>query len=394
MIYDLHGGGVEKALTTMLNEMDYDRYSITLLLLKKEGVHLENIPNSVEIKIVDIQSELRDEIMLSSKEIVAKHIMNREYVLSIKKLIGIILNKIIGKREVYQELFDRCDKELYPLNEIYDLAIDYQGLGSGVFCTYYVAEKINSKKKATWIHQDLRVIKNDVSWMGKYYNKFDKVYAVSLYSKREFVNLFPDYKDKADVFYNILPVDSILDKGNELIPFNKKSSEIIILSVGRLSYQKGYDVAIKAIKNLVQEDYNVRYYIVGEGEQKNNLAKLISSLGLIDYVKLIGYAKNPYPYMKHCDVYLQPSRFEGFCLTLGEAKVFNKPIITTDFIGANEQLSNEETGLIIKCDEFEITKSIKQIIDDVNLKNYLVKNLESSRKGTPKDIFKIEELLL
>jgi glycosyltransferase involved in cell wall biosynthesis len=394
MMYDMHCGGVEKALISLLNKIDYTEYSVTLLLINQHGEYLEDIPDLVEIKTIEMPVDLKYELIFSNKKAIKKLFYEKRYLSLTKKLYKLIYFKTIGKTRKNQEIFRYADKVLPIYSEEYDLAIDFQGLGSGLFNTFYVAKKIVAKKKASWIHQDVSIIKENVSWINEYYKEYNKIFSVSKYAEQEFLKLFPNLKEKSDVFYNILPVDDILELSNEniLLPYyNEKTS---ILSVGRLSYQKGYDIAFKAIKKLVDDQYDLKYFIIGEGEQRKELESLILRYGLSDKVVLLGYIKNPYPFMKACDLYLQPSRFEGFCLTLGEAKIFNKPIITTDFAGAREQIKNQETGVIINCNEYEIYESIKAMLDNNSLTEKLKMNLQKQNKSTENNIDKINKLSL
>ncbi len=108
----------------------------------------------------------------------------------------------------------------------------------------------------------------------------------------------------------------------------------------------------------------MRGYIIGDGPNKNEYQNLINNLGLKDNCILLGAKKNPYPYMKNCDIYVQPSRHEGYCITLAEARCFDVPIVTTNFTGASEQVINEETGIITKIDSEEVYLAIKKLLDN------------------------------
>lgn len=392
MMYDMHCGGVEKALISLLNEIANTEYSITLLLLNRYGEYIDDIPNWVDIRTLEMPVELKYEILFGNRMAIKKLFFEKKYFNFIKKLCKVIHSKIIGKPRTIQQILEYSDKALPVYYESYDLAIDFQGLGSGLFNTFYVAKKIIAKNKATWIHNDVSIIKENVLWVSEYYNEYKKIFSVSKRVEIEFLKLFPNLKDKSDIFYNILPVENILKLSNEDILCPNYNAQTCILSVGRLSYQKGYDIAFKAIAKLVQEKYDFKYYIIGEGELRTELENLISQYELSDVIVLLGFQNNPYPYINACDIYFQPSRFEGYCLTLGEAKIFNKPIISTDFAGAREQIEDGKTGIIINCNEDEMYGALKNMLDDNSLRRKFSLNLEEQIKGTINDLDKLYQL--
>ncbi|WP_347915997.1 glycosyltransferase [Clostridium saudiense] len=161
--------------------------------------------------------------------------------------------------------------------------------------------------------------------------------------------------------------------------FKDKFDGIRILTVGRLSGEKGQALTIPILARLRNEGYNVKWYCVGDGELRNRYEELIEEYDINEYYVLLESDINPYPYFKECDLYVQPSRFEGYCLTLAEARVFNKPIVSTNFSGAREQLIDNETGLIVKYDEEELYKAIKKMIDEEELRKKFIYNLKKQR---------------
>lgn len=393
MLYDMHAGGVEKSLTSLFKEIDYEKYSVTLLLINRFGEYLEDVPQYVSIETIDMPIELQYELLYQNKIAFKKLLKEKHYVKACNQLIKILFCKILRIKRDIRFLIKKANKLLPIREKTYDLAIDFQGLGSGVFSTFFIAEKIKAKKKVTWIHQDISIFNEDFDWMNYYYEKFDKIFSVSRQAEKEFIKKFPRHIKKSDLFYNILPYKSINKLSNYKVDFRKKENEIIILSVGRLAYQKGYDVAFKVIKRLIEEKYRIKYIIIGEGERRQDLENLIIQYKLEDKVELLGFTNNPYPYMKLCDIYFQPSRFEGFCLTLGEAKLFSKPILTTDFAGASEQIINEKTGLICRFDEKQMYHNMKRLLDCPTLRDNLVSNLSGSIKDIEAPIEKLTELI-
>ena len=153
-------------------------------------------------------------------------------------------------------------------------------------------------------------------------------------------------------------------------------SNSIILSVGSLENQKGFDMAIEAADILRRHHIGFEWFILGEGKERDNLQKKINSSNLKGYVHLCGIRKNPYPYYKFCDLYVQPSRHEGYGLAVEEARILECCIIVTDFAGAKEQIKHQLTGSIINFDCEILEKEIRKLLTSSQLRKKYKKNLE------------------
>ena len=168
---------------------------------------------------------------------------------------------------------------------------------------------------------------------------------------------------------------------------------IRILTIGRLVYQKGYEYAIEAAKYLKDNCVDFKWYVIGEGNLKYELEELVKKYRLEENFIFLGTFTNPYPFIKECDIYCQPSRFEGFGLAIAEARILNKPIVATNFNIVYDQIRNGENGLIAEMDGDDIGKKILMIIEDNSMRNSIVNNLESEKVGTEEEISKIYSLI-
>lgn len=357
-------GGIEKALISMLEIMLKDKFDITLFVMARGGEFEEYIPKQVKIKCLYGEEK-------SIKEKIIGKLKRADIIGAIKIPLYTAL-AIKAKKGYEQERY--LSKILPKQTEEFDLAIAYHTPAS--FPVIYVSEHLNAKKKVAWIHSDVEVYKNELENYIDYYEKFEKIYCVSKYGKDKFDNQYHEMKDKTDVIYNIINNEQIYNLADEYKAFEDNFEGIRILTVGRLTKEKGIDVIPKIIYSILENRFNIRWYVVGDGEERENIINEIKVLGLEERLILVGTKNNPYPYFKECDIYVQPSRHEGYCLTLAEAKRFNKPIVTTDFVGALEQINNNETGLIVKFDECEIEKSVLKLIKDEKLRERLCSNLE------------------
>ena len=387
MIINMNIGGTEKALLNMIAEMPRDRFDISILMLEEYGGFLEYIPKDINVRYLNCYKDI--EYMLNNPPLqVCKYLIKKGRVI---KGINILLMYIISKIKGERSNFFKYVLKSYPdILEEYDIAVAYAGPMD--FISYFVANKVKAKKKLQWIHFDVSKIGLNRKFAEKIYSKFDKIFVVSNEGKKKLVDLIPELSEKIDTFFNVISSNLILKQADEYIGFNDNYNGIRILTVGRLTQEKGQDLCIKALKKLKDDGYNVKWYCVGDGAYKKNYEDLVKENKLEENFIFLGSKVNPYIYMKECDIYVQPSRHEGYCITLGEARCFDNPIVTTSFTGANEQIENETTGLVCDISEEGIYKAIKRLLDDDNLREDIRRNLKDENVNTTKEIKKLINL--
>ena len=389
MCINMNIGGTEKALLTMLNEMDRSKYEITLLMLEEYGGFLNQIPDGIKVMYLKeykaLKKFINDPPQLLAKEL----IKNRKVIGGLSLLVIYIISKLMKDISIYYKYILR---NVDTLNEEYDIAIAYAGPMD--FISYFVINKIKSKKRVQWIHFDITKIGFNVNFANRIYDKFDKVFVVSNEGKDKLINFLPSLKDKTEVFFNIISCKMIEKMSYEGEGFSDDFDGTRILTVGRLSKEKGQDLIIPVLKKLKENGYKVRWYCIGDGPAKKEYEKLVDELNIKDDFIFLGSKLNPYTYMKECNIYVQPSKHEGYCITLGEARCFNNPIVTTNFTGANEQIVNENTGLVCEINEEEIYKAIKKLLDDKKLYKNIKDNLNNEIVDSTKEIRKLESILV
>jgi len=368
-------GGVEKAFLNLLYILNKDNFSITILFYKKEGELLNRIPKWVKVEEMKIPKLERSILEFGSKQLILKSLKRYQFVLTLKILLQYFKRKIKKMFLNYNDSFEELFNYLPAFDSQFDVALDFFGHSS--ITTYYISEKVNAHIKATWLHRsdfDEEIIK-----YKRYYDKYDKVFGVSKACVEKFIRLFPEYENKCETFHNILLKDDIKREAEKGKGFNDNSSEFKILTVGRLVFFKGYDLAIAVAARLKEEGFRFKWYIIGEGPDRRNLEGLIFKYNVEDCFILLGKSDNPYPFMKQCDIYVQTSRSEGYCITLAEARILNKSIVTTNFFGAKEQITNGETGLIVNVDEMEIYEAVKKLMMDNPLRRKFEENLSREK---------------
>jgi glycosyltransferase involved in cell wall biosynthesis len=388
MVINMNIGGTEKALLNMIDAMPEDRYDITILMLEEYGGFLEFIPKRVKVIQLSGYESIKSLINIPPKRILIRTLKNKRVTKFFRLLWCYFLSAIKKDRS---SLFKYLMKRIPFHSDDYDIAIAYAGPMD--FISYFILRRVKSKKKIQWIHFDITKIGFNKNFALNKYSEYDGLYAVSSEAKNKLVSILPSLSNKVKVFHNLVSPNKVQEEARIGQGFTDEFKGIRILSVGRLSPEKGQDLAIKATSKLISEGYNVRWYCIGDGNSKEELCRLVDELNVNQYFKLLGSCSNPYTYMSECDIYVQPSRYEGYCLTILEAKSFYKPIVTTNVNGVNEQIENGESGIIVDVNEDSLFHAIKNIIDDKTLRNTLVKNLEKEMKRNSVDSKKILEVI-
>ncbi len=370
VIPQMKTAGTEKALLGLLEILPADKYQTEIRMVKAQGGLLGSIQKNVIVDELPLSDKNKNILMAGgTKATILKYLKKFKLISAVK----VFINKRIKKMPVAELL--QPFSLLAPLKEEYDLAVCFTM--HFPFIVQYVARKVKAKKKAVWIHNDFSTTSLHPEYMLEDLKQYDKIFAVSKQLKQEFIERCPELKDKTELFYNIIDVNAIKSAADENIE-DFEFDGIKILTVGRLNKQKGLDILIKVAQALKNDGLSFKWYIIGEGELYKSLKKEIEKRELSSYVYLLGVKSNPYPYFKKCDIYVQPSRHEGYCTTVNEARVLLKPIVATDVAGTGEMIENEKTGLICKISVEDIYKAVSRLIIDKSLRESLVENLKKT----------------
>ncbi|MGO4496764.1 glycosyltransferase [Paenibacillus sp. 2RAB27] len=374
MAINMNVGGTEKALLNMLSEIPKDKYDITIYLLEEYGGFLNFIPSGVQIEYFKNYKDIKETLNNPPQKTALNYFKKGKFI----KSVTIILLHIISKINKDRSIFFKYILKSYPsINTEYDVAVAYDGPMD--FISYFVINKIKAKNKIQWIHFDITKIGFNKQYASKIYNKFNKIFVVSKEGRNKLINVLPIISDKTEVFSNVISSKMIYSQAKEGNGFNDKFNGLRILTVGRLTTEKGQDLAIRVLAKLIENGYKVKWYCVGEGSSRREYENLVKAYNLQDKFIFLGTDSNPYTYISQCDLYVQPSRHEGYCIALAEARCLKKPIVTTDFTGAKEQIKNRETGLIVKFNEDEIYDAITNLINNKEMCIRFSDNLAKDR---------------
>ena len=362
--------GSEKSfLSFARHAIDYDQYEVDLLLAKKTGDFLSQIPKN--IRVLEMGKE--GEIFLINRDNAAR-IIARRYLLKNPLRAFSLLPHII-KRKTAKTAAEKdfasnrmwCEllKKMPAWDTEYDVALAYWGDHT----MFYMCDKVKAKKKIAWLHFDYASPPREDALYLHYFSKCDKVVTVSKKIEASLKQALPEIADKVMTMENIIDAEDILQRASEPCDLADDVRGIRLLTVGRICHQKGYDMAIPAIARLVAEKHDIKWYIIGDGEaiDKENLHARIRQYGLQDRVSFLGIRQNPYPYMKACDIYLQPSRHEGKPIAVEEAKILQKPIVVTDYSSAKEQMAGYPIYEIAEISEDGIYGGLQTMLKRIGI---------------------------
>ncbi len=381
IINNLNCGGAEKALISLLETIDYTNYNVDLFLFKHEGIFLAKLPKQVNLLNEPLEYKYFD---MSIKAAIKSCIKKGRFDIAISRIYaGYIFNTEKNKAICEQRVWKHLSKSIQKLNKNYDVAIGYLENNPVYFCI----DKVTAKKKLGFIHNDYEKLGMNHKFDTKYFKKLDNIVTVSNECAFVLKKVFPNYKEKVEVMHNIVSPKAInkLSLDSQVI----KNGGIKLVSIGRLHDQKGFDMAIEACENLVKYGFDFKWYVIGEGEERGRLEKVIENKNLEERFILLGLKENPYPYIRNADIYIQPSRFEGKSIAIDEAKILKKPIVVTNFSTVKDQIQDNENGIIVEMNAKSIAKGIKKLIDDEKLREKLITNLSKEQLGTESEIDKL-----
>ncbi|MGG7620199.1 glycosyltransferase [Bacillus coreaensis] len=348
---DMKMGGAEKALVSMLKVIPKGKFKITLYVLTDDGELLGDVPSWVEIKKIPYGTAgMTDTVkgyLRTGKLIKAVH----STVLSIQ-----MRSKDYYEQYLYKALM------LPKIEEEYDVAISY--FFPCGFIDWYTLHNVQAKKRFVWVHSDISKFPNiHHSACIEMYSGYDRIFCVSDESKLSFIRTLPEIRSTVDVMYNFISSEEILTKADQGPGFDDEFDGFRIVTVGRLSKEKGQDLIPGVLARLIADGYNVRWYCVGEGKLRTYIEQRTAQMGLEEKLVLLGNQMNPYPYMKNCDIYVQPSRIGAYDLAIAEARCLRKPIVATVTNSSVEQIEDDVTGFLVTIDEDALYSALKKLFD-------------------------------
>lgn len=352
-------GGAERALVALLQALDYEKYEVDLLYFCQEQTYFKDqIPEQVHI----LHPETATQIALSSGSYVLKHLFDiRYWPLVFNRLWAALWGKLQPDKYYARRVKDwkRMRRFVPKLEGTYDAAIAFLETNS----VYYTLDQTSASTYIVWQRTDYKTTGCDARLDGAYFQRANSICVLSEEMKENFLKVFPEFSQRIVVFPNLIDISAVIQKAKEPVEFDDSYQGLRIISVGTLRQVKGYDVAMRACRKMLDDGYSFRWYILGSGEEQERLQNEIHRLNIADHFILVGNCRNPYPYISRSDIFVQCSYREGFSTTVFEAKCLQKPIVITDAPGMRNQITNNVNGLIAPVgDNNAVAEAIESLL--------------------------------
>lgn len=362
-------GGAEMALLELLRRIDPAQYEMSLLVLLGQGELIERLPPYVRLlnERYDNTSVLTAEGRKHLRKHMLKILLGRGALLrAFPYLVKQFFHMLKEGRLLVDKLLWRAAAIGTPaIKEHYDMAVAYLEGGSA----YYVADRVDADVKAGFVHIDYVRAGYTRSLDGDCYTRFQKVFCVSDEVRTVFKSVYPEVE--CGVFHNLISQDRIRELAKEPGGFTDDFKGVRILTVGRLNAQKALEVSIGAMKLLKEEGIQARWYVLGEGEERERLEEYIRELGLEEDFLLPGTVSNPYPYFVQTDLYVHATRYEGKSIAIQEAQTLGCAVLVSDCSGNREQVEDGVDGLLCEFTEAAVLEGILRLLRDTKLRERL-----------------------
>ncbi len=384
-------GGAERALLGLLNAIDTDRVDVDLFINQHTGEFMKLIPEKINLlpeipAYSAIECPIKESLKKGQLKIAyARFIAKFKYIKYLKSLDSKKYN-IEGSATHY--VADEVIKylpSLYYLGE-YDLAISF------LDPPHIVQDKVFAKKTIEWIHTDFSYVSINYNVEYPRWNKNNYIASISPDITKQFLKVFPSLSDKIIEIENILSPKFIRQQASLFLPNEYRNDCLKLLSIGRFCYAKNFESIPFIAKILKDRGLKFKWYIIGFGdtsETEYNIEHTYTS----DCVILLGKKENPYPYIANCDIYVQPSRYEGKSVTVREAQILARPVIITNYPTATSQIKNNIDGIICELGNESVADEIFQLANDKKLQSKISSYLTIHDYGNESEINKIYSIL-
>lgn len=363
VINTLGCGGAERAMLALLEALDPEKYEISLFVLTGQGELKNELPHYVQLLNRDYQNV--SVLTKEGRKLLKRHVLRAGIGQGLFLRRGAYLlknvwqmcrsGKILPDKLCWRILADGAAQ----IEKEYDLAVAYLEGGA----TYYVADRVKARKKVAFVHIDYGKAGYTRALDLECYKNFDRIFTVSDEVKEHFLQVYPEYEQKVSVFHNLVNRERVLKLAEQGSGFSDGFQGYRLLTIGRLTQQKRYDMAIQAMALLKKHGtVPVRWYVLGEGELRDSLEQQIKAAHLEHDFILLGVQANPYPYCKNCDIYVHATGFEGKSIAIQEAQILGKPILATDCSGNREQIVNGIDGLLCQLSPEAVSEQLLWMI--------------------------------
>lgn len=382
-------GGAERSLLGLLEAIDYTQYDVSLFLYRYEGEFLAYIPDQVNL-LPPMKEYGTFDVPIRSL------LFSRRWRFGLARLISKLALKLHclisrEKKGVWMSMQYTARYLLPLLPEIpgeYDLGVMFLGVADPLI------HKVKAKKKVTWCHTDYDTLYPNKGMDRKTYEAVDHVVFVSDACRQKMARFYPALLDKTQVIENVLGERLLLQQAEVSVnDMPRLDDGYILLSIGRFSNAKNFDNVPGICKSLLGKGLDVKWYIIGYGGDEPLIRQRIAEAHMEDHVILLGKKENPYPYIKACDLYVQPSRYEGKCVTVREAQMLGKPVVITRYATSASQLENGVDGVIVPMDNEGCAEGIAALLQDPEKMRQLSETCRNRDYSNASEVEKIYQLM-
>ena len=385
--YNLELGGIERSLIGLLESFDKDEYLVDLFLAKQEGELLGDIPENVNLLPIErryqafgipIKNAIKEGFIYeSAMRIIAKAI--NKALRFLKKDSTIAIESFIYRKFIISRMKEQRHE--------YDMAVSF------AMPYFYVLNKVRAKVRIGFIHTDYSRININFKFIRKMFDRIDYIASVSESVRKALLNSIIIDSKKTLVVENIMPMKSIGRSANDSQHDMPDDGSVRILSIGRFGEAKNFDNVPLICKRIVENGLNVKWYLIGFGNGESLIRQRIEESKMENRVIVLGKRENPYSYISDCDLYVQPSRYEGKAVTVREAQMLGKPVIITDFPTSKSQLKDGFDGLIVPLDNDKCADAISALLLDCELMNRLSENCRNNDYTNSNEVQKLYKIL-
>ncbi len=382
-------GGVERSLLGLLDAIDYDRYDVDLFLMRHSGELMPYLnPKANLLPELPQYASLAVPMVSLIKTGQFGVLYGR---LKGKLAAGHFDKQHPGEKPSVAALTYSHKYTLRSMPQIsdrtYDLAISF------LTPHYFVRERVRAKKYAAWIHTDYTALSYDRDEEISMWSRYAAICGVSEQVSDAFDKAFPELADLTETIENILPEKLIINQSSLTCGDLEQDNSIVLLSVGRFSEQKNFDNVPDICRRLVENGLDVKWYLIGYGGDEPLIRQMILKAGVQERVIILGKKDNPYPYMRECDLYVQPSRYEGKAVTVREAQMLGKPVVITNYATSASQLEDGVDGVIVPMDNAGCAAGIAALLRDPARMRQLSENCAKRDYTNSAEIEKIYALM-
>ena len=361
-------GGAERALIGLLHALDYSRVEVDLFLMRHSGEMMRDIPRQVHLlpelpQYASLAVPIKSAVQKGQLGVALGRLAGKAAAKRRNRELGYYMGSSVGLE--YSHKYTRRFMPSVGRRE-YDLAVSF------LTPHYFVAEKVRAKKKIAWIHTDYSKIRIDRESEKQMWDRYDYIGSISDTVSACFCQVFPELRSKLVKIENILPSAVIRRGASADCPADMPAAgSLRILSVGRYCEAKNFDNVPDICRRIRETGLDVKWYIIGFGGTEELIRQRIAEAGMEEHVILLGKRSDPYPYIAHCDLYAQPSRFEGNSVTVREAQILAKPVVITRYATSASQLRDGVDGVIVPMDNVGCASDIAELLRDPNKQKQL-----------------------